>query len=105
MMVEWLKVNFKDFSFYKQFLFRNANVFCSKRPEDPSQLIHTFEVTELCGIVSLLYGMLLHSGAPSRSPESRPRELSASTVSIILTGLRMLNNMAVLDLQMLQVRM
>ncbi|XP_012935798.1 S phase cyclin A-associated protein in the endoplasmic reticulum [Aplysia californica] len=81
---------------------RNANLFLKKRPEDPTQLIYTFEVTELVGIVSLLYGMLLHSGAPSRSQDSVPRELAPQTVSIILNGLRMLNHMAVLDLQMLQ---
>ncbi|BFZ01533.1 hypothetical protein BsWGS_04572 [Bradybaena similaris] len=81
---------------------RNINVFDPKRPEDPTQLIYTFEVTELVGIVSLLYGMLLHSGAPSRSVDSLPRELAPQPVSIILAGLRMLNHMAVLDLQMLQ---
>ncbi|KAK7009489.1 S phase cyclin A-associated protein in the endoplasmic reticulum-like isoform X1 [Biomphalaria glabrata] len=81
---------------------RNANVFEKKRPEDPTQLISTFEVTELVGIVSLLYGMLLHSGAPSRSLDNLPRELAPQTVSIILAGLRMLNHLAVLDLQMLQ---
>ncbi|XP_059161498.1 S phase cyclin A-associated protein in the endoplasmic reticulum-like isoform X2 [Physella acuta] len=81
---------------------RNASIFDKKRPEDPTQLIYTFEVTELVGIVSLLYGMLLHSGAPSRSIDSLPRELAPQTVSIILAGLRMLNYMAVLDLQMLQ---
>ncbi|KAH9488551.1 hypothetical protein Btru_061807, partial [Bulinus truncatus] len=81
---------------------RNSNVFEKKRPEDLTQLISTFEVTELVGIVSLLYGMLLHSGAPSRSVDNLPRELAPQTVSIILAGLRMLNHMAVLDLQMLQ---
>ncbi|CAL1531856.1 unnamed protein product [Lymnaea stagnalis] len=80
---------------------RNANVF-DHRPEEPTQLISTFEVTELVGIVSLLYGMLLHSGAPSRSLDNLPRELAPQTVSIILAGLRMLNYMAVLDLHMLQ---
>ncbi|XP_076464959.1 S phase cyclin A-associated protein in the endoplasmic reticulum-like isoform X2 [Babylonia areolata] len=80
---------------------RNSNIFDKKKLDDPTQLIMTFEVTDLVGIVSLLYGMLLHSGAPSRG-ESAPPELSAQTLAIAISGLRMLNHMAVLDLSMLQ---
>ena len=83
------------------YLFRN-NIFDKKKLDDPSQLILTFEVTDLVGIVSLLYGMLLHSGAPSRG-DSAPPELSAQSLAIAVSGLRMLNHMAVLDLSMLQV--
>ena len=79
------------------------NIFDKKKLDDPSQLILTFEVTDLVGIVSLLYGMLLHSGAPSRG-DGAPPELSAQTLAIAISGLRMLNHMAVLDLSMLQVR-
>ena len=81
---------------------RNSNIFDKKKLDDPSQLILTFEVTDLVGIVSLLYGMLLHSGAPSRG-DSAPPELSAQTLAVAVSGLRMLNHMAVLDLAMLQV--
>ena len=83
-------------------IFRNANMFDKKKDQDSTQLIQTFEVTELVGIVSLLYGMLLHSGAPSRG-DVAPPELSQHTLLVTLTGLRMLNNMAMLDLGMLQV--
>ncbi|KAK7501611.1 hypothetical protein BaRGS_00007042, partial [Batillaria attramentaria] len=79
----------------------NSSIFDKKKLDDPSQLILTFEVTDLVGIVSLLYGMLLHSGAPSRG-DSAPPELSAQTLAITISGLRMLNHMAVLDLSMLQ---
>lgn len=80
---------------------RNINIFDKKKLDDPSQLILTFEVTDLVGIVSLLYGMLLHSGAPSRG-DNAPPELSAPNLAITISGLRMLNHMAVLDLGMLQ---
>ncbi|XP_062612464.1 S phase cyclin A-associated protein in the endoplasmic reticulum-like isoform X2 [Saccostrea cucullata] len=80
---------------------RNAAIFEKKKPEDPTQLISTYEVTELVGIVSLLYGMLLHSGAPSRG-ELSPPELPQHTMAVILTGIKMLNNMATFSLEMLQ---
>ncbi|XP_033749375.1 S phase cyclin A-associated protein in the endoplasmic reticulum-like isoform X2 [Pecten maximus] len=80
---------------------RNNSIFDQKKVEDPTQLINTYEMTELVGIVSLLYGMLLHSGAPSRS-DSSPPEFPQHTMAVALTGLRMLNNMATLDLRMLQ---
>ncbi|KAL8589748.1 hypothetical protein ACOMHN_027256 [Nucella lapillus] len=43
---------------------RNSSIF-NKKLDDPTQLILMFEVMDLVGIVSLLYGMLLHSAAPS----------------------------------------
>uniref|UniRef100_A0A6A7FT43 S phase cyclin A-associated protein in the endoplasmic reticulum-like n=2 Tax=Hirondellea gigas TaxID=1518452 RepID=A0A6A7FT43_9CRUS len=33
--------------------------------EDPTQLLGTLQVTEACGVVSLLYGLLLHAGGRS----------------------------------------
>ncbi|KAL8602244.1 hypothetical protein ACOMHN_022757 [Nucella lapillus] len=80
---------------------RNSSIFDKKKLDDPTQLILTFEVTDLVGIVSLLYGMLLHSGAPSRR-DMAPCEMSVQTLAIAVSGLRMLNHMAVLDLSMLQ---
>lgn len=83
-------------------IFRNNAIFEKKKQEDPTTLINTFEVTELVGIVSLLYGMLLHSGAPGRS-DTPPPELPQATLQVTITGLKMLNYMAVLNLDMLQV--
>ncbi|XP_056020838.1 S phase cyclin A-associated protein in the endoplasmic reticulum-like isoform X2 [Ostrea edulis] len=80
---------------------RIAAIFEKKKLEDPTQLISTYEATELVGIVSLLYGMLLHSGAPSRG-ELSPPELPQHTLAVILTGIKMLNNMATFSLEMLQ---
>ncbi|KAL8563484.1 hypothetical protein ACOMHN_011963 [Nucella lapillus] len=64
----------------------NSSIFDKKKLDDPTQLILMFEVTDLVGIVSLLYGMLLHSAAPSHR-DMAPCELS--------------NHMAVLDLSVL----
>ncbi|KAL3866999.1 hypothetical protein ACJMK2_044240 [Sinanodonta woodiana] len=80
---------------------RKSSIFQKKKMEDPTQLISTFEVTELVGIVSLLYGMLLHSGTPSRG-DATPPEFPPHTIAVATTGLRMLNHMALLDIDMLQ---
>ncbi|KAK3584862.1 hypothetical protein CHS0354_027613 [Potamilus streckersoni] len=80
---------------------RKSSIFQKKKMEDPTQLISTFEVTELVGIVSLLYGMLLHSGTPSRG-DATPPEFPTHTIAVATTGLRMLNHMALLDIDMLQ---
>lgn len=82
--------------------FRKSSIFEKKKLEDPTQLISTFQVTELVGIVSLLYGMLLHSGTPSRG-DVAPPEFPQHTLGVATTGLRMLNHMATLDLDMMQV--
>lgn len=80
---------------------RNNSIFVNKKSEDPTQLLATFQVTEFVGIVSLLYGMLLHSGAQSRG-DMPPSVLPAHTLAVISTGLRMLNHIATLDLQVFQ---
>ena len=87
---------------YAPLISRKTSLFDKKKLEDPTQLISTFEVTELVGIVSLLYGMLLHSGTPSRG-DTAPPEFPQHTLSVATTGLRMLNHMATLDLDMMQV--
>ncbi|WAR00339.1 SCAPE-like protein, partial [Mya arenaria] len=80
---------------------RKSSIFEKKKLDDPTHLISTFEVTELVGIVSLLYGMLLHSGTPGRG-DSAPPEFPAHTLAVAITGIRMLNFMATLDLDMMQ---
>ncbi|XP_029654197.2 S phase cyclin A-associated protein in the endoplasmic reticulum, partial [Octopus sinensis] len=80
---------------------RNSNVFGSKKTDDPTQLLATFQVTELVGIVSLLYGMLLHSGVQGRG-DVPPAVLPAPTLAVTTAGLRMLNHVATLDLQVFQ---
>ncbi|XP_023932135.1 S phase cyclin A-associated protein in the endoplasmic reticulum-like isoform X1 [Lingula anatina] len=80
---------------------RNRNIFDKKKPEDTTQLIATFKVTELVGVVSLLYGMLLHSGTPDHG-SSPPPELNQHTLSVTTTAIKMLNFIATLDLNMSQ---
>ncbi|XP_071964782.1 S phase cyclin A-associated protein in the endoplasmic reticulum-like isoform X2 [Antedon mediterranea] len=80
---------------------KSYDVFASKH-EDPTQLIVTFQATGLGGIVSLLYGVLLHGGAPSRGDAVTPPELPEHTLSVVNAGIRMLSNIALLDLTILQ---
>ncbi|KAL8615751.1 hypothetical protein ACOMHN_040246 [Nucella lapillus] len=81
---------------------RNSSIFNKKKLDDPTQLILIFKVMDLVGIVSLLYGLLLHSAAPShRDMAPSPCELSVQTLAITLSGLRMLNHRALLDLSIL----
>ncbi|CAH1796803.1 unnamed protein product [Owenia fusiformis] len=80
---------------------RRNNIFEKSRIEDTSQLISTLRVTELVGIVSLMYGMLLHSGAPARG-DNTPPELPTPTLNVTISGIKMLNHIAALDLCMLQ---
>jgi len=73
-----------------------------KRMDDPTQLIVTLKVTQLVGIVSLMYGMLLHGDAPSRG-DTPPPALPPHTVAVATIGFVMLNHIAALDLHLLQV--
>ncbi|XP_033108784.1 S phase cyclin A-associated protein in the endoplasmic reticulum-like [Anneissia japonica] len=80
---------------------KSNDVFASKH-EDSTQLIVTFQATGLGGIVSLLYGVLLHGGSPSRGDAVIPPELPEHTLSVVNAGIRMLSNIALLDLTILQ---
>ena len=83
--------------------FRSTNVFSvSSKLDDQTQLLATFQATDLCGIVSLMYGVLLHGGSPSRSDTSPP-QLNVQTLTILASGFKMLNQLAALDLALLQV--
>ena len=67
----------KNIKYYLLNFFRGSNVFEIRIADDPTQLISTFTHTELVGIVSLMYGMLLHSGTTSRYVQDRNRNSSA----------------------------
>ncbi|KAK8737999.1 hypothetical protein OTU49_004339, partial [Cherax quadricarinatus] len=70
-------------------------------PEDPTQLIGTLHVTDACGVVSLLYGILLHQGGRSSMPQA-PSKLSQTTYAITVAATTLLHNLASLDLPMFQ---
>ena len=73
-----------------------------KKLDDPTQLISTLRATQLVGIISLMYGMLLHTDAPARS-DTPPPPLPPSTVAIVKSAFNMLNHIACLYLPLLQV--
>ena len=94
-----------------QFEYRNStNAFSERKPEDVTQLINTFKITNLVNIISMLYGML-HKDAstpvkydPSTSSvENIKRKQPSSTLELTNLSLKLLNQMTVLDLNMVQV--
>ncbi|XP_042206932.1 S phase cyclin A-associated protein in the endoplasmic reticulum-like isoform X3 [Homarus americanus] len=70
-------------------------------PEDPTQLIGTLHVTDACGVVSLLYGILLHQGGRTAMPQAPPK-LSHTTQALTVAATTLLHNLASLNLAMFQ---
>lgn len=61
----------------------------------------TLQVTELVGAVSMLYGMLLHQGAPPRG--TPPPPLPRHVTNVALATVHFLTRIAELDLDTFQV--
>ncbi|PIK61380.1 putative S phase cyclin A-associated protein in the endoplasmic reticulum [Apostichopus japonicus] len=70
--------------------------------EDSTSLLMTLRATGLAGIISLLYGILLHGGTPARGSTAAPPELPEHTLSVVSTGIKMLSSVASIDLHLLQ---
>ncbi|KAK3853709.1 hypothetical protein Pcinc_039763 [Petrolisthes cinctipes] len=71
--------------------------------DDPTQLVATLHVTDACGVVSLMYGMLLHQGGRSAMPHTPPPpSLTHTTHAITAAATIFLHNLATLDLVMFQ---
>lgn len=70
--------------------------------DDPTQILETLRSTQLLGVVSLLYGMLLHADAPSRG-DTLPPSLPPHTVAVATISFLLLNHIAELDVNLLQV--
>ena len=71
--------------------------------DDPTHLWKAFEVTDLAGTVELLYGMLLHQGAPARSSETpAPPKLPTTTVNVVAASADLLHRMVRQRLKMVQ---
>lgn len=64
--------------------------------------MQTYEDIELAGIMSLLYGMLLHN-VPTRGETPTPPELSPNTLTVTLVGLKLINQLATMDYKLIQV--
>lgn len=84
---------------------RSQDSLFSKPEEDTTQLIITLRMTQICGVVPLVYGMLLHSGVFSKglSPAPSPTQSPKHTLDVAEVCLNLLNHVALVDLQMLQV--
>nr|XP_027198595.1 S phase cyclin A-associated protein in the endoplasmic reticulum-like isoform X2 [Dermatophagoides pteronyssinus] len=68
---------------------------------DGTQFMLTLKVTQLCGTVSLLYGFLLHSGAPVRE-EKVPAIVPDHTLNVALEIIRFFNYLMLLDINLIQ---
>ena len=75
-----------------------------KQEDDPTQLIITLRMTQIAGVVPLIYGMLLDSQVFSKSHNEViiPNETSKHSLIVAEICLSLLNHVALLDLQMLQ---
>lgn len=73
-----------------------------KLQQDSTQFMLTLKVTQLCGAVSLLYGFLLHSGAPVRD-ENVPPIVPEHTLNVALEIIKFFNYLVLLDINLIQV--
>ena len=62
----------------------------SAPPPDPTHLLQAFQVTDLAGTVSMLYGMLLHQDAPMRDEKTVPPKLPPHTTAVAQTTSQLL---------------
>ena len=87
-----------------------SDTFSERRIEENANLINTFRDTQLVNIISMLYGML-HKDASTQikheqsngSSDSVRKQQPVSTVELASMSLRLLNQMIVLDLNLVQV--
>ena len=79
-----------------------VDVFSGKSCDDPTLLTTLLRQTELMGLMQLLYAILLSDGPPRHSHSPPP--LTDHTLAIAMATIKALNNSAILDLKMVQVR-
>ena len=78
------------------------DVFSGKSYEDPTLLTTVLKQTECLGLMQLLYAILLSEGPPRHSHSPPP--LSQHMQAIAMATMKALNNSAILDLKMIQVK-
>ena len=67
-----------------------SEMMASAPPPDPTHLLQAFQVTDLAGTVSMLYGMLLHQDAPMRDEKTVPPKLPPHTTAVAQTTSQLL---------------
>ena len=71
-------------------------------PSDPTHLLQAFQVTDLAGTVSMLYGILLHQGVPPRGEGIEPPKLPGHTIQVVIATAQLLYRMVRQHLTMVQ---
>ena len=71
-------------------------------PQDPTHMLQAYQVTDLAGLVSMLYGVLLHQGAPSRGDGTVPPRLPPHVMSVATAASRLLLHLVRQHLAMVQ---
>ena len=82
----------------------SIDIFSPRKIEDSTQLISTIKATNLVNIVSMLYGML-HKDAsttPVKFAGANIKKQTLTTLELTKLSLKLLNQMIVLDLSMVQ---
>ena len=79
----------------------NLVVYGDQSNTDPTHLLSAFQMTDLAGTISMLYGILLHQGAPPRAlggskeetREAVPPKLSSHTLNVVAATAKLLHRM------------
>ena len=74
----------------------------STQPNDPTHLLQTFQMTELAGTVSMLYGIILPQGGPTRCEGTPPPRLSPHAVDVAMATSKLLYRMMRQHMTMVQ---
>lgn len=73
-----------------------------REPTDTAPVLHMMRRTELFGIVSVLVSILLSGGPLEKQASAQAQKLPQTVISICLQSVRILNNVARIDLSTLQ---
>ena len=79
----------------------NKHIAIDSSNSDPTYLLSTFQMTDLAGTISMLYGILLHQGATPRLTgsskqevnDSSPPKLSNHTLNVVAATAKLLHRM------------
>ena len=83
-------------------LCRKSDVFSPKVPDEFSNFLDVLQRTELFGVPTLLYAILLHAGPPRHS--TTPPILPSHTLAIAMAAVKLINNCFLIQLNVVQVR-